>query len=280
MAEKINNVIDVRTDSEGNPLKDLVIYDHLSNKATARFSPYTFKSFGSIMRLTNQQLSIIIREYYQKIFHDLKGVYIGYQAGQRSPFNVVFYFTKNIAEMPEGKIRNIDDLSKVDKNANMFLKNKALQNKINGNIYAINDDTKVLLSEIMYGGKNEKSNNPKSNKWKQCTISRWIPSNDAMYRPGAGELWIGVHGCFDIRLILKKIFEDTMITYTKYNRSADGSYDAENFTAACMYEARFVKWVNPNVFVMNIEQFDAKAVAEFAIADNPQMQLANGFIYY
>ena len=65
MAEKINNVIDIRTDSEGNPLKDLVIYDHLSNKAVAKFSPYTFKCFGSIMRMTNQQLSIIITEYYQ-----------------------------------------------------------------------------------------------------------------------------------------------------------------------------------------------------------------------
>jgi len=279
VAAKVNNVVDVRVDSNGNPLKDLVIYDRLSNKATAKFSPYTFRSFGNIMRLTNQQLSIIIREYYQKIFHDLRGVYIAYQPGMKSPFNVDFYFTKNMAECPEGKITNIDDLTKVGKEANIYQKNKALQNKMSGNIYTINDDTKVLLSEIMYGGKGEKSNNPHSNKWKQCCMSRWIPARDSQYRPGAGELWIRVYGCFDIRLILKKIFDENMITYTKTIKTSDG-YDAENFTAACMYEARFVKWVNSNVFVMNIEQFDSKAVAEFAIADNPQMQLANGFIYY
>ena len=279
-AKKINNVMDVRVDQNGQPVKGLVVYDKLSNQATVRFTPYEFKSFGNIMRITNQQLSIIIREYYQKIFHDLRGVYVGYMAGQKSPFNIDFYFTKNMAEMPEGKIANIKDLGAVDVNSNLYMKMQARNNRMAGNIYTLNDDTKHLLSEIMYGGPNDKANGPKSNRWKQCMIEKWVQSNDFTYRQGAGELWIRVYGCFDIQRILQKIMPSTMVTNVKVTKNSDGTYDAENFTANCRYKARFVEWLTQNVFVLNIEQFDEKAVAEFQMAKNPQMNLANGFLYY
>ena len=90
------NVFDDTTDNEGNRKTNLKYYDGLSENAKLEFDPITFESYGKFARTTNRQLATIIREYYSKTLHDLRGVNILYNPGNnKAPFDVVMYFAIN-----------------------------------------------------------------------------------------------------------------------------------------------------------------------------------------
>ena len=83
MATTSTTIINPTDSKEGAAVKT---YGGLSENAYIEFTPLAFNSFGSFMRLTNKQLSLMIKEHYQTVFHDLCGVYIAYTGNPNSPF--------------------------------------------------------------------------------------------------------------------------------------------------------------------------------------------------
>ena len=276
----INNVVDNRTDKDGNEIKDLKFFGELSEKAYAEFDPITFNSFGNIMRTTNRNLATIIRENYQKIFHDLRGVYIAYIPGSPAPFMVEFYFAKNVLDKPAEKLANLKDLAVMDAgHNNLYYQKQILNNKVEGKHYTINDETKLILSDIMFGGKD--ANKPNNAKWNNYIEEVRIPTMDATYIPGSTEIMVKVSKCFDLRRILQKIMPANML-YKVEASGEDGSTKAKVSMAPAKYEARFIKFLynDPFVFIMNIEQFDKNAVEEMVTSENPQQKMMSGVVYY
>lgn len=279
------NVFDDTTDNEGNRKTNLKYYDGLSENAKLEFDPITFESYGKFARTTNRQLATIIREYYSKTLHDLRGVNIVYNpSAPAAPFELIMYFAKNSLPKPDGKIDNLSDLTVVQntEKTSLYWMKKAVDNKAGGKHYTLNDATKLLLGDIMWGGKD--ANKPNNNgRWSTFISEVWVPTSDWTYNPKAGELLIEVKGCFDFHRVLKKIFGNTMVTKTEVYTDDEGQSRAKNFTAEAAYEARFIKYsVNePNVFTMNIEQFDKAAVEEIVGRENPVRRATiSGVVYY
>ena len=276
-----NGVVDSRVDRDGKEIKDLKIYGELSENAELQWEPTPYRAFGKIMRATNSGLSTAIREYYAKTFHDIRGVYIAYDPA-RLNFILQLYFSKNALPCPEGKIENLRDLT-VNSNgsSNLYYQRQLIDNKASGKHYTLNDQTKILLSDIMFGGR--QANKPNNNKvWNNCIKEVIVPMNDSTYAPRAVEVLVLVSGCFDFRRVLSKLFGNQMIAETKYTTKEDGTVRATNVTVEAAYEARFIKNMinDPNTFIINIEQFDKGSVEEISFKENPVRPAYNGVIYY
>lgn len=276
----LTNVTDNTKDKEGNEIKNLKYFgegdQQISENAHITWSPLPFESFGKIMRTTNRALATAVKEYYQKTFHDLRGVNLRYVPGLQAPFVFEFFFAKNSMPKPDGKIYNLKDLTIPAKGDNLYTKKQVLDNKVVGKQYTLNDETKLLLSDIMYGGKN--ANNPKNGRWNNYITDFWNQTNDWTFNPNAGEFLVRVTGCFDIHRILQKLYGNSMVVKTEKVENGD-----RNLSSTAAYEVRFIKYAfnEPNIFIMNVEQFDKSAVEEITIKENPIIRTtANGFTYF
>ena len=273
-ATQYTGVYDYRTDDQGQELANLKDYGGFSQNAQIQFDPIPYTAFCKIMRMDSQQLSLIIKESYAKIFHDLRGVFLNYVPGSRHPGIVMdMYFSKNAAPKPDDKIANLQDLTDVNRRkATTFEKQQFLNNLSGGKKYVLTDQTKILLADIMYGGKQAKENRPDNNRWATISQQIWQPTQDQLYRPNSGELMIKLSGVFDIYSVLKKIFGKRMITRTEACvDQSTGKAAMKNTQAECKYEIRFIKYsINkPYTFIVDIEQFDNQAVEEIVVRENP-----------
>ena len=250
-----------------------------TNNTELVWDPMPIKAFGRIMRTTNQELSLLIKEYYGKTFHDLRGTFIQWDGQQMI---LTIYFSKNMEPLPEGKIGNLVDISvSPDGRPTYYAMKQALQNKAMGKRYSLNDETKLLLSDICYGGRTQaKPSNLKF--WNQAISEMWLPTGDPFYGPRVGQLLLCVRGCFDFHRVLSKLYGRRMVIET--TKSQEGAETIEtNCYSNAAYEARYIKPVpnNPNVFVMHIEQFDKAAVERITVEENPVRPLAaNGIVCF
>ena len=277
---KLANLVDPITKGEDAP-NNMKFYGELSEKARLEWDPLPFEAFGKIMRTSNRAIATAIREYYAKTFHDICGVNLMYTPGPQAPFVFEFYFAKNANPKPDDKIENLSDLTVAtgDK-TNLFYQKQIVDNKAAGKHYTLNEQTKLLLSDIMFGGRD--ANKPNNGRWNQYISEVWVPNSDWTFNPGAGKLLIKVAGCFDIHRVLQKLFGNSMVTKT-LNYADDGGIKAKNYSSDPAYEARFIKYAfnESNVFIMNIEQFDKSAVEEMTTKENPiRRSTASGVIYY
>lgn len=256
----------------------------LSEFARAEFDPAIFTSFGNFARTNSRDLSTLIKENYQKVFHDLKGVYVSYVPGSPQPFVVSFFFSKNREACPSGKIVNLKDLTVITSGGqnNLFDKMQALQHKARKEQFTINDETKVILSDIMFGGRD--ANKPSfTKKWNAYISQIYQPSNNPVYYNNSGELVVVVSGCFDIHSILRKIMPPTMTTSTFGQQDpVTGKVTCKNVVANAGYDLRFIKYDqrDPNLFYMNIEQYDRDGVEKIYREENPIRPVQSGVLFY
>lgn len=277
-----SNILERTKDKDGNDLQPQIDYgDGLNENCELIWEPSPFVSFGKIMRMTNRDLAVAIKNYYYQTFHDLRGIFIGWDG---SNFNVDFYFSKNMEPKPDEKIYNLVDITAAPKSgASLYALKQAVDNKSAGKRYTLNDQTKLLLSDICYGGRNNAK--PQNTKFWQSRIREiWIPSTDTFYNPRAGQLVLSVSGCFDIHRILSKLFGKRMVVETStFKDEASGKDKAQNRISDAAYEARYIRPVinEPHVFIMNIEQFDKAAVEKITTMENPiRPLLHNGIVYF
>ena len=234
------------------------------------FEPITFEAFGKTTRINSYELARKIREMFQKKFHDVIGANITWDG---KTFNTTLFFQNNTEPIPDGKIKNLINLqSNEGINTNsIWERNQMVQRKKAGDTFALNDATKLLLSDFMYGGRQANKPNNKQ-RWTQNTFERRIPAHQALYQYGAENIVIGVTG-FDIRVICHKLYGDKIVTSTEYD--ADGvAYN--NQSKGAYYELRFGKLMQDGSVMINIEQFDRQKVEELVKKENPQIALYSG----
>lgn len=270
------------TNENGEDQQNVKMVGTIPANSQFEFQPTPFKSFGHTTRITNKQLCEIIKAKFAETFHDLRGVMIHFYNGN---FVTEFYFEYNADQLKPGQIRNMENLTQGSKNDKSFLAGQQrIYNKLQGRLFTINDETKLLLSDYMYGGR--KANQPNDRKkWDQNIkpIDTKVGNNTFGHNPifpnQVHEVYVMVTG-LDLRRILRDVvFGDTMVTETKKNENDQ----LVNYTSKAYYEPRYIKPLPgiDEVFVMNIEQFDKDAVEQFVAFENPMIYSApNGVRFF
>lgn len=242
-----------------------------------KWQPETFEAFGKTTRMNSADLSRKIYSHFKQTFHELKGCNVVILANGQ--IAVELYFERNTEPLPDGKIMNLDSL--IDpvgssSRTNLYERMQVTQNRRMGKAFTLNNETKLLLSKFMYGGKN--ANLPNNNKvWGNENVLRevHIPVNDP-YRRGynTDRILVRVAG-LDIRRVLQELYGRDIITKTEANESGDINYRSE-----AKYEIRFIKAMADGSFVVNIEQFDSAAIEKIFMQENPVPQQYLGVQMY
>ena len=189
-------------------------YGAIPEDARIESVPSPFKTIGKFMMINSDELSKLIYAQFAEIFHDLKGVNIKYIDNKFVP---EFYFEVNTETLPDGKIRNLINLTTPvrENKSNLFYRNAIVQNKLHGKVFTLNDETKLLLSDFMYGGRD--ANKPNNNKrWNNIIAEVRMPA--ATFDPFArnvDRIFICVTGFDPKRLLQHKFGRDMIINTTK-----------------------------------------------------------------
>lgn len=281
MATETTNFINVVSDGKvatNNNTKNPIEYGMgFDGSESLRWQPETFEAFGKTTRINSADLSRKIYNHFKQTFHELKGVNMVVLANGQIATEM--FFERNTEPLPDGKIMNLDSLiDPVGSGAknNMYERMNVVQNRRMGKTFTLNNETKLLLSKFMYGGKN--ANLPNNNKiWGNDNILKevHIPTNDPFLRSYNTErILVRVTG-FDIRKILQELYGKDIVTKTVANESGDTNYRSE-----ARYEARFVRYANDGSFIMNVEQFDSAAIEKIFMQENPIPQQYLGVQMY
>lgn len=264
----------VTNNNPKNPIEYGMGFDGSEN---LKWQPETFESFGKFARINSAELSRKIYAHFKQTFHELKGVNIIMLANAQ--IGVEMFFERNTEPLPDGKINSLDSL--VDpvgsgSRNNMYERMNVVQNRRMGKTFTLNNETKLLLSKFMYGGKN--ANLPNNNKvWGREDVLReiHIPVTDPFRRGyNTDRILMRVSG-LDIRRIVQELYGKDIITKTVANESGDTNYRSE-----ARYEVRFIKYATDGTFVMNIEQFDSAAIEKIFMQENPAPQVYLGVQMY
>ena len=222
-----------------------------------------FKAIGKTMRISNVDLSAIINSYYRPIFHDYVGSYIIPDVGGKPGAELVF--ERNPEPVSDSKITNVIDLTDTHVN-DLCERVKAIQYRSMGKHYTLNPETKLLLSDVLYGGRaGNKVTDVK--RWKQ-NLREQPQSLNSMHpnliRPGTEHSYVIVSNV-DLRLLVREIFGYTMVVSTKNTNG-----EVENVNAKAYYDVRLAKILpGANNFMLDVIQFDVGGVEQAAAKENP-----------
>lgn len=267
MAEAIKN--------EKNP----VAYDIFDGSEYMVFEPESFVSIGKVMRINSAELARKIYARFRQTFHDLKGVYIGYVMNNPAAFNVEFYFQKNDEACGMEEFSNLDNLSTSNsKVTDVFERQQTVQNRKIGKTYTLNNETRLILSKFMFGG--VQANKPNNNKvWNDDNVIKEIHmsngTNPFYHQYGTEQILVRVTK-LNLNMLLAELFGNTMVTKTAVD---DGGGDV-NYSSYAAYQASFNKNCPDGTFMINITQFDRKAVEEDFVKENPMPQGYGGVRMY
>lgn len=272
-----NVVKDNEATTNNNPKNPIEYGMDFDGTETLKWQPETFEAFGKTTRVNSADLSRKIYAHFKQTFHELKGVNIVMLANAQ--IAVEMYFERNTEPLPDGKINSleslIDPVGSGSRN-NMYERMNVVQNRRMGKTFTLNNETKLLLSKFMYGGKN--ANLPNNNKvWGNEHVLRetHIPANDPFRRGyNTDRILVRVSG-LDIHRILQELYGKDIITKTVVNESGDTNYRSE-----ARYEVRFIKANVDGTFIMNIEQFDSAAIEQIFMKENPVPQMYLGVQMY
>lgn len=275
---KFTNVVSDGEVTTNNNTKNPIEYGmEFDGSESIKWQPEPFEAFGKTTRKNSAELSREIYAHFSQTFHELKGCNMVVLANGQ--IAVEMFFERNTEALPDGKIMNLDSL--VDpvgsgSRANLYERMQVTQNRRMGKTFTLNNETKLLLSKFMYGGKN--ANLPNNNKvWGNENVLRevHIPVTDP-YRRGynTDRILVRVSG-LDIRRILQELYGRDIVTKTVANESGDTNYRSE-----ARYEVRFIKAMVDGSFIMNIEQFDSAATEKIFMQENPIPQQYLGVQMY
>ena len=238
------------------------------------WEPRNFEKIGETTRINSKDLARIIKEQFKESFHDCVGCRIEYANG----FRMILFFENNLNPVPDGKIKNLvnyADASNINKNdvvAKMAYLNKGML----GKTFDLNDDTKVLLKEMMYGGVDNKKIN-----WKEMISEihdRPVINPNAPFQnfnSNVERIIIAVTG-FDINLVVRKLFGTRMIIDTKQE---DGK--VVNITGNARYKVNYANKAFPDgSFMINIERFSPEVVTEMMAKETPQVNYGSTVVMY
>lgn len=243
------------------------------------WEPDPFKAIGKVMRINSAELAKMIYARFRQTFHDLKGVYIAPVMNNQTAFNVEFYFQRNEAACGTEEFPNLENLSTNNsKVTDVFERQRSIQNRKIGKTYTLNNETKLILSKYMYGGKD--FNKPTNGKvWNNDNIVKEVHVGgngfNAFHQYGTEYVLLKVTG-LNLNMLLVELFGRTMI-----NKTVTDSLGGDtNFAVAAAYQATFVKYCQDGTFMINVTQFDRQAVEEEYVKENPMPQGYGGVQMY
>ena len=223
-----------------------------------------FKAIGEIMRISNTELCAIINSYFRPIFHDYVGSYIIPDISGMARTELAFEHNPEPID-GDSKIANVVDLTNTHVN-DLYARARAIQYRSMGKHYTLNPETKLLLSDIMYGGRDgNKATDDK--RWKQNlreqpqTLNSIHPN---LIRPDTEHSYVIVSNV-DLKLLVREIFGHTMVISTKNTNG-----EVENINAKAYYEVRIAKILpGANNFMLDIIRFDVGGVQQESAKENP-----------
>lgn len=223
-----------------------------------------FKAIGEIMRISNTELCAIINSYFRPIFHDYVGSYIIPDISGMARTELAFEHNPEPID-GNSKIANVVDLTNTHVN-DLYARARAIQYRSMGKHYTLNPETKLLLSDIMYGGRDgNKATDDK--RWKQNlreqpqTLNSIHPN---LIRPDIEHSYVIVSNV-DLKLLVREIFGHTMVISTKNTNG-----EVENINAKAYYEVRIAKILpGANNFMLDIIRFDVGGVQQESAKENP-----------
>ena len=280
MASKFINVLKSKNNDNNNSKNPVVYNMGFDGSEVLVWSPEPFEATGKMSFIRSDDLSRKIVSKFAQTFHELKGCNVIMMPANkgRMVMTLEMFFEKNNEPLPDGKIMNLDSLvtnTNVSKN-NLYKRMNVLQNRRLGRTFELNNETKLLLSRFMYGGRN--ANLPNNKKiWNNEMYHKeiHIPVNDPFHK-GYNTERILIRVCgFDIHLILQELYGRDIIYKTIVNETCD-----ENFRSEAKYDAKFHKPMADGTFVIAINQFDVKKVQELFIKENPLPQYYLGVQMY
>lgn len=240
----------------------------------AEFAPEPFDAFGKIMRINSAALSKKISDYFKQIFHELAGCNV-FIYPNTTHIGVEMFFEHNTEDLPKGKMMNLEFIA--SKSKDTYETVQMISNKIRGKLWGLNNETKLILSRFMFGGKN--ANMPDNSKvWNNKEICREVHISaygDPYYRNtrNVDRVFVRVAN-LDIRRILAEIFGKMIIYKTIPEESSDVNYRAE-----ARYDVKVMQQRPDGTFIMNITQFDYARTQQYFIEENPvSQQYYNGGI--
>jgi len=271
----ISNMDDEKATNNSNQKNPIEYGMDFDGSESIKWQPETFEAFGKTTRMNSAELSRKIYAHFKQTFHELKGCNMVVLANGQ--IAVELFFERNTEPLPDGKIMNLDSLvDGTGSRSNMYERMNVVQNRRMGKTFTLNNETKLLLSKFMYGGKN--ANMPNNNKvWGNENVLRevHIPVTDPFRRGyNTDRILVRVSG-LDIRRILQELFGRDIVTKTVANESGDTNYRSE-----ARYEVRFIKAMVDGSFIMNIEQFDTAAIEKYFMQENPIPQQYLGVQMY
>lgn len=228
--------------------------------------PHEFEAFGKTTRIKLSELAASISEQLKVTFADYLGTNISFNGRN---FDVTLIFEKG-RSAGEGKMDNLVDFKNntgYDKK-NLYSSMTYLNKKTSGKTYELNEETKEMLSDMMYGGRKAKRD------WSQLVQERRYPAQTGYYQYGAENISIMVTG-IDINRLLQWYFGDTMVVST--TETEDG---VVNHKASARYNIRIGKYLPNGEIMVNIEQYDFNKVQEMALKENPTIPNTNGLVYF
>lgn len=255
--------------------KPLRTYGRFTEKAHLDFEPLQFKNFNKMWRTTNKELCAAINAKFRNTFRDFRTCMIRFYNGK---FYVEFYFQPNAESVEDDKrLKNVVTVGKENiKNEKSFLPGMAaIQQKSTGQMLTLNDETKLMLAPLMCGGKDH--NMPENKKvWNNniipCDFTQQQFNPNPFLRMNSHQFFLRVVN-IDIHYLLRELFGRALVAETV----PDGKGGNKNITADAYYEARFIRALaEPEVFLMNVEQFDVETVKELLLKSNPQIAYASG----
>lgn len=272
-----NNVIteEGNNEKEKTNTKNPVEYgmDFTGNEVL-KWQPHVFDAFGKTTRIRSDILAKEICTMFKQTFHELKGCNIvPLPNGQ---FSVELYFERNTEPLPAGKIMNLESLIDGTGANNLYYRQQVIQNRKAGKAYTLNNETKLLLSKFMFGGK--EANKPNNTKiWNSDSVIKevHIPVNSPFFRSQNTDRILVRASGLDIRRILQELYGRDMVTKTIAGEEGD-----INYRGNAQYEPRFIKANADGTFIMNIEQFDKAAVESIFMQENPIPQQYLGVQMY
>ena len=282
----ITNIYDVQTkELSKEDAAKLKSYGELTSEAILKWNPLPLECIDKVWRMSNADICKMIKTYYQKTFHDLKGVNLRYVYGQSKPgdFQLELWFGMNNEPCPSNKLKSVVDLTSISNNNgsdDLFAKKRVLNNISTNKKFTINNETKLLLSDITY-----ENMMPENKKWNDCIIQRVnnLPYNfNGGYAPGSVDISVEVTGCFNINKVLKKLFGNNIVKQTEHTME-DGQYvDKNTESEAAVY---WVDYIEPSkrdamIYYIHVNQFDANQIRERNLKENPIQQYMYGSLYF
>lgn len=217
-------------------------------------------------------LAAEISERFKSVFADYAGTNILFNGKN---FTVQLVFEKGAGN---GKIENLIDYANNTgfNTRNAYSVHNYIDRKFSGRMFDINEETKELVSEIMFGGPDAKHDWEKLIKENRMSNAQTMIGVNNFYAPKSERILLMIDGGIDLNRVLTKMYGNTQA----FGQTKNEIGEVFNKVSKVRYKASLSKYLPDGDMSINIDCFDPEAVKKTLLDQNPVQPKFNGWIYY